>query len=462
MDKIENLFKKNIDPVLEQYAELTVNYRKYILDKTKKLRGTIKEIVQKNKIILSGQLAYDIYMAENEKTANDVFNNEALLTFFLYGRQQNLVFNHGLYKDSIDFSELMTDDFSRRIKFFIPHTGIVNPHSEDVAKFFILQDNVVVRTEEHFGFTLVSPDYLFIEWYNDVCQPREIRSLEKWAQIYEKNDKFIDKYYMQKEKDSHQKILGLNHPQKLIEELQHFIQKSKDLIETGDLGISILINNGEMPSNYNSFRNFKVLSISKNIAEISGAIHSITKKYGYRYTPGKGFLMRFHGPETVFYHEKHGVILRLFQTSEQCIPYFEYHGYRIGRLPGLLKYLFLEDPTEVREALVIKLFTSQRAYYEKNKLTPFDSSIYQFYDTDCLGIYISATRKKRINLFRKKIESVLNPEKNKNHKKHHRRRASADDNSELSDTNISSISSDCDIDNDYDCNTYIDKLLQKH
>ena len=181
-----------------------------------------------------------------------------------------------------------------------------------------------------------------------------------------------------------------------IPELEKYLEGNKNLIIVGDYAINRLLSE-EVP-----FRSYKILVMTRDINKIRDDIHAILKKHGWKYTFIQSFLMRYHGPETIF-HKDSDVIAHLYQSTEQCIPFFNYKNLQIARIPNILKYLYLDPQTDTRDFLIYKLFTAMNEYYKVQKLTPFDPSPFMFYDVNCLGEYTSSIRKKRIKLYKLRI-----------------------------------------------------------
>jgi len=370
----------------DQYNNLVSKWNKSLLKETISLKKEIIDIAKSIKAAANGKFAYDMYT----KSDDDEIINDNVLTYFV---KKSIHYDmiKKISKLNVVIGELNIDENTKDIKYAVPHTGLNDPYMVVIAKIYIISDNFDLRinTISTRGY-IVAPDYLFIDWYDKVSQPRETKSLEQWADIHEKNIVFQKMFIKEPKK------INENDNSRRIPELEKYFEGNKNLIIVGDYAINKLLNT-ELP-----FRTYKILVMTRDINKIRDEIHMILKKFGWKYTFIQSFLLRYHGPETIF-HKDSDVILRIYQSSEQCIPFFNYKNLQIARIPNILKYLYLDPQTDKRDYLIYKVFTAMNEYYKTYKLTPFDPSPFMFYDVNCLGEYTSSIRKKRIKLYKARI-----------------------------------------------------------
>lgn len=376
------------ETIEEQYNNLLSKWNKNLSKSTITIKKEIIDIAKTVKAAANGKFAYDLYTK-----ADDIeIINDNVLTYFI---KKNAHYDMIKKLSNVDviIGELNIDENTKDIMYVVPNSGLVDPFKHVVAKIYIINDNVDLRVNsiETRGY-VVAPDYLFIDWYDKVSQPRETKSLEQWAEIHEKNITF-QKMFIKEPKNV--KITGSD---RRIPELEKYFEGNKHLIIVGDYAINKLLSE-EIP-----FRTYKILVLSRDINRIRDDIYTILKKHGWKYTFIQSFLLRYHGPETIF-HKDSDVIVRLYQSSEQCIPFFNYKNLQIARVPNILKYLYLDPQTDTRDYIIYKIFTAMNDYYKTQKLTPFDASPFMFYDVNCLGEYTSSLRKKRIKLYKARLIS---------------------------------------------------------
>jgi hypothetical protein len=381
------------ESTLKEIDKFVETWQKSIVESTKKIRQLIYDFAVANKsLIANGDLAYSIIMTDN---AQKSFAETELLTFYLHKSHVSHFFDYDLFAGKrIVFSDLLVDTHSKDIIYYIPGTGYEDPMKITLAKVFIIQDSYVLRNYVHDGVSVVDPEYLFIDWYNSISMPREISSVEKWKSIHEKNNKLQEKY-----------ILGLaknndvirDNSSKRIMKLEEYLSNNESIIMVGDFAAGILL------GDHKGFRKYKVLVLD-NFYEIKHDLAKILRKFNYTYTQSNEFIMHYHGPFVRFANPQGYVILEAFISQEQCIPAFKYGKFQIARFPNIMKYLFLEPETSGRNYLIKSLLAKQKEEYAKGH-DEFTDGKFQMYDVKCIGEYTSLLRKKRIKIYKAKIDN---------------------------------------------------------
>jgi hypothetical protein len=380
---------KNIEIAKKYYETWKKNT---ITEYTKDIRATIVELAKKhnNVLILNGDLAYSAIM--DPEKIEDAFFAKEKLTFFIKNSGVRAVFAESHFKGMrVIFSDILIDDHSREIYYYVKHSGFTDPMRLTVAKMFIIPDDYAIAHNTIAGISVISPDYLFIDWYTKVSQPRELESLAQWQDIHDKNDQLLQKVVSQYHNHS-----GLKSVER-ISKLEKYFQNNKNIILCGDFAISMLVKN-------TPFRRYKILVVGA-INDTRDAIAKILAPFGYRYTFDNNFIMHYHGPRYTFTNKAtQKTILEFFISNEQCIPAYTHDGYQIARVPNLLKYLFIENQSKDRDAIIKKIIDSMNEYFAENKKTPFDDTPFQIYDVNCVGEYTSLLRKKRIKIYKAKLK----------------------------------------------------------
>jgi hypothetical protein len=261
-----------------------------------------------------------------------------------------------------------------------------------IAKIYIIPDTYPLRDYVVDHVSVINPEYLFIDWYNTISMPREIVSVEKWRDIHEKNNKLLEKYTT-----SIIAEIPKNISSKRITKLETYFENNKSIILVGDYAACALMDN------FAPFRIYKILVIDK-FYEIKKEIATILRKFGYTYTQNNEFIMHYHGPFVRFANPQGYTILEAYVSQEQCIPAFKYGKMQLARFPNIMKYLFLESPSNNRNYLLKELLKKQKEEYA-NGYDEFANGKFQMYDVNCVGEYTSLLRKKRIKIYKAKLEN---------------------------------------------------------
>lgn len=416
---INSIINPNIFIDLE---EVTDKFNDKIIKKQKKIRQELEKFCKRGELIICDDLAYQLYTKSFNKSDNSsIFFNYPELTFFIsYSSQIEILQNDDkIFKPTeVNITGLNKKDNSRNMKLIISGYGLAENFGENmfdktnIAKFIVLKDDVfdLVRKTSfvYYNYYLISLEYILIKWFHHLSEPREINSLEKWEDYYYKT-KELENMYLKK-LVSDKKLMKRKENDKSVKDVKNIFQKiikyakenNDKILLTGECAISFYLN---MDLDY-EWRNIKILHIKGNINDTKNDILSLVKKYDFKYNLYPMFLKNYHGPVTIFESEKiKNFKIELYQSSEQCIPYINYNGINLARIPNILKYLLFEPIKPRRNFLIKEILKKRDEYYKENNISSLEPSIFQMYDVECIGNYISRERKKRINEFKRKLKN---------------------------------------------------------
>jgi len=387
------------DSVLQEYKDILVKYNKQTGDKTSEIRKILKKILIENDIPLAGDIAYEIHLAKVTSEVDQLFNDNPLLIYMRTNQQSN-VLTKDLYNNqapNVFFTDLNRENFTRELQYIMPKTGIKESFKYTIMTCKLIDNSMNIRTESRFGYPVVSIDYILIDYYHHISQPRETESLKKWSDIYRKLNILQSKEIVDGKYDELKFVESPNRP---VSKINDYLKGNKNVILVGDMAINTILDLDK-----SKFREYKILVVLNKFMDVKNAIHTILRPMGFRYDSGNGFFMGYHGPKIVFSHVKtKQPILTIYQSTEQCVPFSIYKDYQIARIPNIIKYLYFENPSPNRNHLIYSLVKARDDYFKTNDKNEFDSSIYQTYDIECLGVFLSALRKKRLKIYKTQVQ----------------------------------------------------------